>query len=698
MKTFFFTILIAISVHYSNGQSEKPEDNAANKTILEAEEEVYYDDELQRLVAEPNARLLSGNVLLTADRIEYDRNQSEALAFGKVILSDGIIRLLAHKIRINLESGDFNATKVKAGIHPWAISSQEITRSKSTINAIDSSLYVLGKEDNEPNINIENLSLDQNSRALQANGVSIKIGDQWVGRLPSFSGKAQKNHLEYNLTAGKKNNLGWYLGTGKRWELNPTFDVKTDLKVYSERGLLLSPGLEWNHENSRSHYYGNFESGWINDQGDDLGNDIRGTAIDNRRYYLKSYTINRLNENWRIAAQFEKEEDSEVFRDFQRERFADYQWNDSFGEIAYEGKNWSLSSLTRWQANKHESTIEQMPNIRFDLFPTPWIESKIYNSVAFEFSAFRQKDHWGDLLQKSNKFDLAYKLIRPIKIQNGLIYSPHITYRRQDYSLNGPDASRSFGEWGNEIRYELTGDYDWKNPTWKIDQVRHIMGFSISHRKTKRLSQSRESLIPKIDDPLTNLNLGPIDLMDQMEADGLEAYEVVRVGWENELLTRNENHSRSLASLDFYQDIHHSRTSNTNQNKEFFTNISLRPAYWISFNGQSKIDTTQRGVIRNSFSVWITDGTINDIEVGYYKYLKFADQWRLSGSHQWDEDIMVKGLISYEAETEEIPYWQTAVEYKSSPMWTWIFSLAGRKGTTKENETEFSLSTRLFAF
>jgi hypothetical protein len=339
-----------------------------------------------------------------------------------------------------------------------------------------------------------------------------------------------------------------------------------------------------------------------------------------------------------------------------------------------------------------------MPNIRLDLFPTQWLESRIYNSVAFEFSAFRQKDHWGELLQESNKFDLGYKLIRPIKIQNGLIYSPHITYRRQDYSLNGPDASRSFGEWGNEIRYELTGNYNWKNPTWKIDQVRHVMGFSISHRKTKRLSQNRESLIPLIDDPFTNLNLGPIDLMDQMEADGLEAYEVIRVGWENELLTRKESQSRSLASLDFYQDIRHKRTNNAKQNKEFFTNISLRPAYWISFNGQSKIDTTQRGVMRNSFSLWITDGTINDLEVGYYKYLKFAEQWRISGSHQWDEDIILRGLISYEAETEEIPYWQTAVEYKSSPMWTWIFSLAGRKGTTKENDTEFSLSTQLFAF
>ena len=124
-------------VHFSNGQSELPENNATSKTILEADSEVYYDDELKRLVAEPNARLQSGDVLLTADRIEYDRNQSEALALGKVILSDGIIRLLAGKIRINLESGDFNASEVKAGIHPWALFSHEISRRNSIIKAID---------------------------------------------------------------------------------------------------------------------------------------------------------------------------------------------------------------------------------------------------------------------------------------------------------------------------------------------------------------------------------------------------------------------------------------------------------------------------------------------------------------------------------------------------------------------------------
>ena len=98
-------------VHYSNAQSEQSENNATTKTILEADREVFYDEKLKRLVAEPNARLQSGDVLLTADRIEYDRNQSEALALGKVILSDGIIRLLAGKIRINLQSGDFNESR-----------------------------------------------------------------------------------------------------------------------------------------------------------------------------------------------------------------------------------------------------------------------------------------------------------------------------------------------------------------------------------------------------------------------------------------------------------------------------------------------------------------------------------------------------------------------------------------------------------
>ena len=88
------------------------------------------------------------------------------------------------------------------------------------------------------------------------------------------------------------------------------------------------------------------ESGWIDDREDNLGNDLRGLSIDNHRSYLRAYSTNRVNDNWRIAAQIEWNEDSEVYRDFNRDQFFENQWNDSFGEIAYDGRNWSISTMS----------------------------------------------------------------------------------------------------------------------------------------------------------------------------------------------------------------------------------------------------------------------------------------------------------------------------------------------------------------
>ena len=172
MKTFFFPLLISILVQISFGQIENSPPKDSNKTILEADNEVYFDEELQRMVAAPNARLESGPVLLLADRIEYDANQSEAFAEGKVILSDGDIRLLARRIKLNLITGDFNASEIKFGIYPWAIQSDELSRQNSTIHGLNSSLYLLGKEKNEPNLLVRELRWNEEEEVIRT--ISIK--------------------------------------------------------------------------------------------------------------------------------------------------------------------------------------------------------------------------------------------------------------------------------------------------------------------------------------------------------------------------------------------------------------------------------------------------------------------------------------------------------------------------------------------
>ena len=113
------------------------------KTILEAEKEVFFDDETQRLIAAPNARLSSGSLLLVADRIEYDSKKTEAFASGQVTLTDGTLRLLAREMEINLGTGDFKALDVKAGFYPWVTEGSEIMRENDLITSKDASFYLL---------------------------------------------------------------------------------------------------------------------------------------------------------------------------------------------------------------------------------------------------------------------------------------------------------------------------------------------------------------------------------------------------------------------------------------------------------------------------------------------------------------------------------------------------------------------------
>ncbi|MDG0963481.1 MAG: hypothetical protein P8O23_00335, partial [Opitutales bacterium] len=637
MKTFFFPLLISTLAQLLMGQIETTIIYDSNKTILEAENEVFWDEKLQRFIAYPNAILRSNQLLLQANRIEYDRNAGTVYAQGKVILSDGIVRLLANHINLDLISGDFNSSRVKFMIYPWAIQSQQLMRQNYTIQGLNSEVYFLEKGKNQPSLRFRELKWKEEEEILIAENISILIGDHKVGWLPSFSGRTKYKNIKHNLRAGKKSNLGWYLGTEGKWKLGSNIQIDADITAYSQRGVLLSPGIEWDSSIVESLYTGSVRGGWINDQGDFRGNDLLGSPIDSDRSFIRAYSINQPRENWRIAGQLEWNEDSEVYRDFQRDRFPENQWNDSFGEITYEGKNWTISSLTRWQANQYESAVEQIPNLRIDLAPTPLVNTKFYNSIAIEFSALRQKGNFGEILQNSNKLDLGYEIVRPFQLGNGLIYSPHLSYRRQDYSMNGPNANRSMCEWGNNIRYEVAGDYDWGNTTWNINQIRHVMGFAISHRKVNRMSANQETLIPQIDNPFVELNLRPIDLMDHIEADGLTPYEVVRLGWENQFLTRSGDQTRKIASVNFFQDIYHKKENLDDIAKEFFTGFSIQPAPWVSLTGQSKINSDEGKVIRNSFSAQFIDGNVNTLEVGYFKYLSFSDQWRLSANHRWDE-------------------------------------------------------------
>ena len=699
MKRLTCLLLSLAAYSFLHAQSTAPTPSeVAAKTILEAEEEVFFDDKTQRLVATPNARLSSGNFLLTADRIEYDRNRTKAFASGQVTLTDGMLRLLAQDLEINLGTGDFKALEVKAGFYPWATQGKQIIRNKGLITSKDSSFYLRGKHPLEPNLLVRQLTFDQNKSSFTGKGVTFRLGEKQLGKLPSLSGKLGQNPFGYGLHAGQRDRLGWYLGTEGEWQLSEAMQTQGELTAYEKRGVFISPRIDWEADSNDGFQRTSIEHGWIQDQGNERGVDLRGLAIGESRNYLHAYSVNRFRERWRFAAQMEWEDDSEVFRDFRRDRFQDQQWNDHFGELAYESDNWTLSALTKWQANNHEAMVEQHPNIRFDLAPTPWPDTKIYNTLAFEFGGFRKKDETGSLVSSSKRFDLGYQIQRPFNLGKGFTYTPFLSYRLQDYSLDGPDAMQSWGEWGNDLHYSMHGDYDIQNEVWNINGLRHILNFSISHRKVNRLDSERTALIPLLDYSLIDLNMGPTDLLDKLEADDLEPYEVIRIGWANHLLAKSGESTRELLSVHLFQDLWYDNESGDDLQRNFHAGVSVHPAHWLSLAGQAKIDLDRGETIRNIMSATIRDGRINEFELAYFNYQSFSDQWQFLASHRISERKALHGALRLQGDRPKIPYWQITLEYRPTRSWAWFFAIAERTGTAKENETEATASVRLFSF
>ena len=85
--------------------------------------------------------------------------------------------------------------------------------------------------------------------------------------------------------------------------------------------------------------------------------------------------------NWRFNINLEPQSDADFIRDFERDKFTNYQWVENFAEIVYNGKWLSTSISTDWQINDFAGQIEKKPKISLLLGPNSWF-NKRFNLIT----------------------------------------------------------------------------------------------------------------------------------------------------------------------------------------------------------------------------------------------------------------------------------------------------------------------------
>ena len=249
------------------------------------------------------------------------------------------------------------------------------------------------------------------------------------------------------------------------------------------------------------------------------------------------------------------------------------------------------------------------PSVFVGTNPTPVAPSQQTPvSIVYSPSARRLFDAGPEY--RSTRFDAYYAIERPFSYQDWFAFTPVAGARlthyarlresrvttstlssRQEISVDAPltaqpSYTRTLGEIGFDTALRTSATWDYKNPLWKIDGLRHLLTPRVSYRYIPEAAKGLGRIAP-IDRRTFATYLQPLGLGDQRNIDDLSATNTLRVGFDNTLQTRDPVYgSRDLLTFNLANDFRFKRavtaTGLERKVSETHAEIAFAPASWIS--------------------------------------------------------------------------------------------------------------------
>ena len=680
---FWASSLLAIGGHTSD-------------LMLECNGPIVFEDENKTVTAKDGASLRGDNFLLLAEEITWNRSRGEATATGDVCLTKGDTRILADKVHLLTQNGNYIAWNVTGGSPPKVFIAEKMERNSSIETFSNARFYLSEPTIFEPNLRTNRYSVDQNNSTFSINYPQLRIGDVLIGVLPSFSSKKNAGFGPSSLfKVGEDSVLGWYgeLGVNYSWE---AVSSQAKLTYYQNRGLFIKPTISYDKKTTNTLVRTRLSGGWINDQGASIGNDLRGSPIGRSRSYAQLRNLARFNDRWRSATLIEWERDSDIIRDFQRNYFYRNQWNQSHSELTYEGNGYSASILSKWQANDHEAKVEQLPLISLEFGPLPkWTT---YHSGSLNYARLISRDNQGNGASPIDRMSVGYKIEKPFLLYKGIHLTPSLTAVHQVYDFDSNTMDRTFGEYGIDLHANLHQLIPFANTVWEIEKVLQLTKFSLGFRSTNLLSKSPNLMIPSIYPFVEDLNLSPLDLLDDPENESIIENNLVRIGWENSFWGKWNDANRKLLSMRAFYDLWSSYPEEIDGGRFLYGDISIHPSSWFSINLRQKVDLENGKNYRKSYGINLRDGRFQGASLSYMSYLNFNNYLFSSAWKRLNEKLFCSTSALYDLKQNSLTYWHSSLEYRTGSSWIWDTSMTQRKGTRKENNTEWTIGLSLSGF
>ncbi|MDP2138170.1 MAG: LPS assembly protein LptD, partial [Candidatus Didemnitutus sp.] len=600
--------------------------------------ETVYDDATKQLVLRGDARIVYGDIILTADEIRYSRDTNSVDARGHFVLTNASRRLVADAGTYNLTTGILKVQNLRVGDFPIYVRGESVEGTFDEMVFTNATIFFREEAAYAPSLKAKQITY-RRGRIVSGEGLQLGLLGGHIFNLP---------HFEHDLTTelislfsgklGYRRSLGAFVEASLRLPVAQGVRLGGELGLYSSRGVMIGPAATYQRSAGDNQMNGGLSSGYINDYGNRL-NDIFGRPVPKDRSFVDWTHHHQVGSRINLDGQFNYWSDSEVLRDFRSKRFFPVQQPDSFFESAYAGDNFLTSAFLRVHPNRFHRVQERLPELRFDLLPSE-APLGFYERLSASFAVLEEDSYLGSVRQRSTRFDAYYGIERPFPLTPWFTFTPVAGARVTHYTqaVGGrSDYTRTLTEVGFDARLRAGGTFDYRNEIWEIDGLRHLIEPRLSYRYAPR-ADAGTAYIPAIDRRVFSTYLQPLSIGDRRNLDELERLDTLRLALHNTLLTRDTTlGSRELASLNLAADHRFSRQPGDRPLSDLHTEFSLTPASWVRFEVFQRFTPKNRSQQELNYALTLEDQEWWSLRLSSYFLKQDYEEYTVDYRHRLNE-------------------------------------------------------------
>ncbi len=647
--------------------------------------------------ARDNVAIHVGDTDIYADRARYNSATHEVEVEGNVRIYRGAHLYVGEGGIYNIDTKQIRATNMRADYSPYFVSGQEISVLSDNETIVKNGIFTT-EDAADPSFH------------LRANTVRIYEHDRvifqnvalYIGKVPVFWWpylyQSLNDAFSFSISPAYLSSWGPSLLSQITFPIVGGIQGRVRLDYRARRGEAIGFEADVNYGKDKDSY-AKLKTYFLEDQNPQLNQTTlpRGT-IGTSRYRLTFQDHTYFPDDLSALVNVTKLSDAFVLQDFYQTEFRLDPQPDNVVAATKSNPFYTLTGITRFQANSFFDTTERLPEVALDIKRHALFGGPIFyegeTSVADLHRSFASNSPFQDY--SALRADTFHQLLYPNTYFGWLSLVPRVGFRATyydetrdlgktiftpnpnpfipDFFLPDPTLAQPLQKSGETVRTVLNAGVEASfklSRTWEdvqsrilgLDGLRHIIQ-PFTNFSYVSASGPDPAAILQFDRFQPSTQLRPIDFPQFTSIDSLDDWTIWRVGVRNRLQTRRDDLTVSWMELETYIDVNFDNPFDKTQYSNLFNRLRLSPVPWASLVIDSQVPAFDKGFTEVNSSVTVQPIANLQITVGHRYlngnpfflnsslftvggYYRINDNWGVGASEQYEAETGVLEMQRY---------------------------------------------------